>query len=312
MKKIILLTGAYGFVGSNLANYLKSEYIIWGLDIQEFKVGLYDKFFSWSDFDSIPFDEVDTIIHLAGKAHDTKGLSQANEYFEINTGLTQKIYDRFLSSGGTKFIFFSSVKAAADTVEEGYLTEEIVPKPKGAYGESKIKAEDYILSQDEGSKKYYILRPCMIHGPGNKGNLNLLYTFIQKGIPYPLGAFDNKRSFTSVDNLCYIIEKMISIDVDKGIYNIADDLPLSTNELIRIICKGLGQKTKIWNFPVSLIKLGAKLGDVLRLPLNTFRLNKLTENYLVSNEKIKRAIGVDKLPVSSTQGLEKTIKSFKE
>lgn len=58
-------------------------------------------------------------------------------------------------------------------------------------------------------KRVYILRPCMIHGPGNKGNLNLLYNVVRKGIPWPLGDFENKRSFTSIDNLCYVVEGLL-------------------------------------------------------------------------------------------------------
>lgn len=58
-------------------------------------------------------------------------------------------------------------------------------------------------------KQVYILRPCMIHGPGNKGNLNLLYNVVRKGIPWPLGSFENRRSFTSIDNLCYVVEGLL-------------------------------------------------------------------------------------------------------
>jgi len=75
----------------------------------------------------------------------------------------------------------------------------------------------------------------MIHGPGNKGNLNLLYKLVQKGLPWPLGAFENKRSFTSIDNLTHIITQIIEKEIDPGIYQIADDEALSTNELIQLI-----------------------------------------------------------------------------
>ncbi len=73
----------------------------------------------------------------------------------------------------------------------------------------------------------------MIHGSGNKGNLNLLYKIVQKGLPWPLGAFENKRSFTSIDNLTFIINQLIEKDIEPGIYQVADDEPLSTNELAK-------------------------------------------------------------------------------
>ena len=248
----------------------------------------------------------------------------------MNTDLTKKIYDYFLTHEGIKkFVFFSTAKAAADRVD-GVLTEDVVPKPVGPYGESKIAAERYIMSRIEeisrqarddreersldvardDSKKTYILRPCMIHGPGNKGNLNLLYGVVKKGIPWPLGAFENKRTFTSIDNLCYIINGLLTKDIESGIYNINDDEAVSTNELIEIICSAMGKKAHIWKLPKNLMNGVAKLGGWLRLPLNPERLQKLTENYVSSNAKIKKALGIDQLPVRAKDGLYKTIKSF--
>jgi nucleoside-diphosphate-sugar epimerase len=142
----ILITGIHGFVGSNLVSALKSSHSIYGLDIVSSEKDGIIKTYSWNELGDLP--EVDTIIHLAGKAHDTKNKSQAQVYFDINTGLTQKIFDYFLQSSAKQFIFFSSIKAAADrAVETGHapsLTEDVIPHPIGPYGESKIKAEQYI------------------------------------------------------------------------------------------------------------------------------------------------------------------------
>lgn len=199
-----------------------------------------------------------------------------------------------------------------------YLTEDVVPKLVGPYGESKIKAEEYILNQltvkseKLKDRDIYILRPCMIHGPGNKGNLNLLYGVVKKGIPWPLGAFENKRTFTSIDNLCYIINGLLTKDVESGIYNINDDEAVSTNELIEIICEAMGKKAHIWRIPRGLMEGVAKLGGWLHLPLNPERLQKLTENYVSSNAKIKRALGIEELPVRAKDGLRKTILSFEK
>ena len=159
-------------------------------------------------------------------------------------------------------------------------------------------------------KRVYILRPCMIHGPGNKGNLNLLYKMVSKGLPWPLGSFDNKRSFCSIDNLMFIIKELINReDIPSGVYNVADDEVLSTNEVISLLALSQNKKPKIWILPKGLINVLAKLGDLLRLPLTTERLQKLTESYMVSNLKIKSAIGKN-LQVSATEGLLKTFNSF--
>ena len=322
----ILITGIHGFVGSNLVIALREYHALYGLDIITPEKEGVVKTFSWKDIETTSFPmqflpKFDAIIHLAGKAHDTKNQSASQVYFDINTGLTQKIFDFFLESSAKKFIFFSSVKAAADSVVGDMLTEDVIPTPVGPYGESKIAAEEYILSKlrsEHGElkvamqrdKRVYILRPCMIHGPGNKGNLNLLYNVVKKGIPWPLGDFENKRSFTSIDNLCYVVEGLLTKDVASGIYHMGDDEALSTNELIALMCEAMGKKPHIWKMNRKMMEGCAGLGTLLHLPLNTERLRKLTENYVVSNEKIKLALGIDRMPVRAADGIMKTIRSF--
>ena len=321
----ILITGIHGFVGSNLVIALKKRHILYGLDIVAPEKEGVVKTFAWEDIESTSFPmqrlpQFDAIIHLAGKAHDTKNQSVAQAYFDINTGLTQKIFDFFLESTAKKFIFFSSVKAAADSVVGDALREDVIPTPIGPYGESKIAAENYILDKlknkneklklHDDRKQVYILRPCMIHGPGNKGNLNLLYNVVKKGIPWPLGDFENKRSFTSIDNLCYVVEGLLTKNVASGIYHMGDDEALSTNELITLMCEAMGKAPHIWKMNRKMMEGCAGLGTLLHLPLNTERLRKPTENYVVSNEKIKAALGIEWMPVRAVDGIMKTIKSF--
>lgn len=313
----ILITGIHGFVGSNLVEALKQRHKIYGLDIVAPEKEGVIKTYSWDDLDNGLVPNVDAVIHLAGKAHDTKNKSAADIYFKINTDLTKKIFDYF--SGYPfikKFIFFSSVKAAVDKVPGDVLTEDVTPCPVGPYGESKVRAEEYIQQCLNGEAALYsgrdvvILRPCMIHGPGNKGNLNLLYGFVKKNLPWPLGSFDNRRTFTSIENLSYVIASLLDKSVESGIYNMADDEALSTNELIEVMCAAMGKKAHVWRISKGFIRMAAGVGDVLQLPLNTFRLTKLTENYVVSNAKIKHALGISAMPVDARDGLTRTIKSF--
>lgn len=314
----ILITGVHGFVGTNLVNYLSKDNLIYGLDIiSPAKEGLQFTF-SWDYLDKgDELPEIDAIIHLAGKAHDTKNKAAAETYFKVNRDLTIKIFDYFCEHPSIKkFVFFSTAKAAADKVD-GVLTEDVIPSPVGPYGESKIAAEQYILKTmknypDEFKDRgVYIFRPCMIHGPGNKGNLNLLYNAVRKGIPWPLGAFENRRSFTSVENVCFAVNGVLAKNVKSGIYNMGDDEALSTNELIEEICDSLGKKAHIWKLPKRMMMIAAKLGGWLHLPLNPDRLQKLTENYVSSNEKIKKALGIEKMPIDARKGLKITIESFK-
>jgi nucleoside-diphosphate-sugar epimerase len=295
----ITITGSTGFVGTNLKDYLKFSHEIEPMSVrylpnQQFVI------------------KTDALIHLAGKAHDLKKVSKPTDYYEANFELTKQLFDAFIVSEASVFIFMSTVKAVADQVK-GILNEDVIPNPKTHYGFAKQQAEQYILNKEipEG-KRVYILRPCMIHGPGNKGNLNLLYQLVAKGLPWPLGDFKNKRSFLSIENLCFVIKELLeNTAIPSGVYQISDDDPLSTNQLIQLLGTSLNKKSSIWNINSSWINGVAKLGDYLHFPLNSERLQKLTEDYVVSNRKIVAVMGKP-LPIQSEEGLLKTFQSFKK
>ena len=202
-------------------------------------------------------------------------------------GLTEKIFNA-VQGKTERFVFFSSSKAAADG---------------NAYGRSKLAAEEFL------GGKAIVLRPAMIHGPGNKGNLNLLWGLAKRGLPWPLAAFENKRSFASVGNVCAAVEALCERGVN-GIYSVADDEMLSTNRLIELIAEACGKRARLWKLPKSLMRAAAKVGDVLHLPLNTERLGKLTEDSFVDNAELKRLLGWEKMPISAEAGMRETLGSF--
>ncbi len=290
----VFITGSSGFIGKNLMKSLKN-----------FSFNVYQR------GKAVNIEDSFAVIHLAGKAHDLKNISNKHEYYEVNTEFTKQIFDSFLISDSSVFIMLSSVKAVAENVI-GILNEDCKPNPKTHYGKSKLLAESYILSKKiPNNKRMYILRPCMIHGPNNKGNLNLLYNLISKKIPWILGSFQNKRSYCSIDNLLFIINELINNkSIPSGIYNVADDEFLSTNEIISLIYNSNNKNPIILNIPQFVIKFIAKIGDIIPLPLNSERLKKLTESYMVSNKKLKKYIAKE-LPLTSKQGLIKTLRSFK-
>lgn len=329
----ILITGASGFVGSHLVGgFVGRGDVVDVLDLGQVAPEGVRQSFHWDGLEQVDLSVYDAVIHLAGLAHDVRGDSHEEAYMKVNYGLTKRVFDQFLeaskavssvdSKAGTRkrsFIFFSTVKAVADRVEGELLTEEAVPRPVGPYGASKFKAEQYIwealekagAGAEAAAVNVYVLRPSMIHGPGNKGNLNLLYQVVRRGIPWPLGAFDNKRSFTSARNLCFLVGELAAGTIPSGVYHVADDEPVSTNRLIELICESLGKKPKIWHLSAGLIKWFARVGDVLRLPLNSLRLQKLTENYVVSNRKLKEALNMEALPYHTEEELLQTLESFK-
>jgi nucleoside-diphosphate-sugar epimerase len=123
---MILLTGSSGFVGSSVLNFFSGDSINVIKRDGEIEVG-----------------NSRVIMHLAGKAHDLKNSSNPDEYYQVNTELTKKIFDAFIDSDAKVFITLSSVKAIADEVH-GVLNEEYEPNPKTHYGKSKLLAEQYI------------------------------------------------------------------------------------------------------------------------------------------------------------------------
>lgn len=314
MQMKILITGAYGFIGTKCSRFFKGEGAeLVSLDITKKESVLYKEQYLWGE--QLPTKGLDTIIHLAGKAHDTSLNPASEPYFAINRDLTVKIFDYFIESEATTFIMFSTAAAVADELPKGFtLTEDnLTPSPSTAYGLSKLQAEQYIMSKKlpEG-KLVYILRPTMVYGEGAPGNLSLLINVVKKGIPYPFGNFDNRRTFVSIDNLLFVLKELINKRPASDTFFVADDQSLSTVELIRLIGEAMGRNVKIWNIPRFLVNFMVTLGDTLHTPLNYKRFNKMTGDFIASNKKLLGALGVSKLPFNAEKMMLQTLKTFKK
>jgi nucleoside-diphosphate-sugar epimerase len=296
---MIKICGSSGFIGKTLLNNLENS------------VGVSLRSDNWRK----DLAEGTIIINLVGKAHDHKGECGEHDYYHANLDLLKEIFHVFIKSNATLLIHVSSIAAVEEYGREELLSENTCCHPFSFYGKSKRDAEKWLMCQQlPNGKKVVILRPPMVHGPGDKGNLGLLYSLISRGIPYPLASFSNSRSFISIGNFNFIIKQIIEKQemLLSGIYHIADDESISTNDIISIIKAVTGKKVSNLSLPKFLIKGIAKMGDFVPLPLNTKRLNKMTSNLLVSNQKIKNALGIQKMPLTAKEGLEITIKSFNQ
>ena len=297
MYKTIIL-GSSGFIGQNL---IKRNPNSEGVSLRDG---------NWKN----QISDAEVIINLVGKAHDHKGTATEQDFRYANVDLAKEIFNEFLKSNAKLLIHISSIAAQEEFESRNPLREEDECHPFSSYGKTKREAEEWLLQQNlPVEKKLIILRPPMVHGEGDKGNLGLLYKLISKGIPYPLASFDNKRSFISIDNFSYFINQIIENKelLENGIYHISDDEAVSTKEIIEIIKKVENNNTLNLSLPKVLVKFLAKIGDIIPLPLNTKRLKKMTGNLEVSNQKIKNALGITQLPISAKKGIEITIKSFK-
>lgn len=294
----IAIFGHTGFIGKNLCNYLSD------LKREVKGISIRDQHWRHEALKSV------TWINLVGKAHDHKGKATEQDYYEVNLGLTKNIFKAFLVSQATLFIHVSSLAALEEVESISTLTETESCRPVSWYGKSKRAAEEWLLQQElPASKKIIILRPPMIHGADDKGNLGLLYKFILKGIPYPLASFNNKRSFISITNFCFFTDQIISNQryISSGIYHVADDEAVSTNQIISVIQTVTGKAVLTLALPKFIIISIAKFGDLFPFPLNSMRLKKMTGNLMVSNAKIKAALGIKELPLNAIEGLTKTI-----
>jgi len=307
----ILITGIQGYVGNNLVDKLKKEHTLYGLDIVTSQMDGVEKTYTIAELSTIP--NVDIVIHLAGKANETNNLSEALAYFETNAGLTRNIFNWFAQSSAKTFIFFSSVKAVAESVKDTALIEDVDPKPFGALGESKLLAEKYILSQYVLGKNVYVLRPCYIYGNGRIGNkyMRWMYKWVISGYPFPFGKFKCNRSFLAMDNLIFILKQMMVKNIPSGIYNIADDGYLSAVEIFEIMGSVLGKKVRIWRLSKGFINALTRIGRPFHLNFDGYLCETLLTNFVVSNEKIKKALNIKKLPVSTVDGLTKAIQGYK-
>lgn len=297
MYKTIIL-GSSGFIGQNL---IKRNPNSEGVSLRDG---------NWKN----QISDAEVIINLVGKAHDHKGTATEQDFRYANVDLAKEIFNEFLKSNAKLLIHISSIAAQEEFESSKPLKEENQCHPFSSYGKTKREAEEWLLQQNlPEKKKLIILRPPMVHGEGDKGNLGLLYKLISKGIPYPLASFDNKRSFISIDNFSYFINQIIENKelLENGIYHISDDEAVSTKEIIEIIKKVKNNNTLNLSLPKVLVKFLAKIGDIIPLPLNTKRLKKMTGDLEVSNQKIKNALGITQLPISAKKGIEITIKSFK-
>ena len=294
---MVIISGSNGFIGKNLLNILPES------------VGVSLRSSNWKD----SFFEANAIINLVGKAHEHSGTATKQDYYYANLELTKEIFKTFIKSNSSLLIHISSIAAVEEFESKNPLTESDGCHPVSWYGKSKRAAELWLLEQEiPKNKKLIIIRPPMVHGPGDKGNLGMLYNFISKGLPYPFASFDNSRSFISMNNFVYYIQEILANfkQLESGIYHVSDNEPVSTLEIIDIIKEITNKRVLRINLPNFLIRFFANIGDYIPIPINNKRLKKLTSSLYVSNSKINSLLKIERLPETGKEGLKRTIEWF--
>ncbi|AXQ29897.1 NAD-dependent epimerase/dehydratase family protein [Solimonas sp. K1W22B-7] len=207
---------------------------------------------------------IDTVCHLAGRAHvlQETAADPSIAFHEANVALTERLAIAAAATGVRRFIFISSIGVHGSQGAPGEAWTERSPlHPDTPYGESKRLAEERLRKIAAGSAmQYVILRPTLIHGAGAKGNFERLLRLVQRGLPLPLGSVANRRSFIGARNLCDLILHCVDAPAASNrSYVAADETPLSTAELIRLLGQGSGRPARLWPFPVALLRLAGRL-----------------------------------------------------
>ncbi|MBX7124417.1 MAG: NAD-dependent epimerase/dehydratase family protein [Cyclobacteriaceae bacterium] len=300
----VLITGVSGYLGTHLVRHL-----------QQYPVRLFGHSHSKQQVEGVMLlpdllpatldaHAIEVVVHLAGIAHDLRGVYRDEDYHRVNTQQTISLWSAFQASQARTFIFLSSIKALSDGSPQP-LTEESHPAPASPYGLSKLNAERALTAAPAPGKKLFIFRPCMIYGGSNKGNLRNLIRFVEWGLPFPLGKFQTNRSFLSVENACWVIAQAISDTFPPGTYNIADDEPISVNDLVRLIAKVKHRPARVWSVPASWVATLATIAG----KRDAFR--KLTTDMVTDTSKLRNALPAP-LPVSIRAGLTSAIQSGKD
>lgn len=291
MKKL-LLTGAHGFVGNYIYNELKEKFIITTLGLEEEN----DININLAKDTPLLNKKYDIVVHAAGKAHVMKkSENESLDFLKINFIGTQNLCKSLELNKPKVFIFISTV--AVYGLDSGKNIDETYPlKGTSPYALSKIQSENFLINWCAQNEVILgILRPSLIAGKNPPGNLKIMINGIKSGYYFRIGKGDARKSVLMAQDIAYIIPKLAEIG---GIYNICDNHHPSFAELDTLISKQLNAK-KPGSIPLWIAKSLAKIGDIFGSysPINSDKLEKITNSLTFSNEKAKKYLGWEPLDV---------------
>lgn len=268
-KRMILVTGPTGFVGTRLTQRLTEQGFI-TRSLGRDQTGDLSGDTDWRP----GLENIDTIIHLAGRAHvmNETEMDADNIYNRVNRDATQTLAKQAEAAGVRRLVFVSTSKVMGD--RGGPFTARDKPDPSDAYSRSKLAAELAINACER--LQSVIIRPPLVYGPGVKGNFIRLLGFVDRGLPLPFGAIRNQRSLIGLDNLCDVL--ITAIDSPEGVYLPADNEIPSTPDLIELVAAAFGRTPHMIPVPVTLLKL------IGRLSSRSAAIERLTDDFIVDGQ----------------------------
>lgn len=295
----VLITGAGGFVG----RYLVEEYAKKGWEIRAVvrsldrsdlirsKVAEIVEVRDISDMlNWMPLvQDCSVVVHLAARAHQVWEAPEegSDAFYRVNVIATANLAQAAANANVQRFVFVSSSGVmGAESLKP--WSEEDIPDPKSAYAKSKLMAEQEVKAAAlRGGMEYVILRPALVYGPGNPGNLARLIKLVATGVPLPFKGITSKRSLINVH---YLVEILVAAStlriVTNRTYLAADGLDLTLMEIIQAFASGLAVPARIFHCPTHLLNLIARATG--KLP----ELRKLTSSFQINAHKLQCDFGL--------------------
>jgi nucleoside-diphosphate-sugar epimerase len=281
----VIVTGASGFVGKRFVDINTKNFEILTVSLRN------------NDWQQQTFDGYDTVVHLAGKAHEMQKIDD-QIYFDVNYNLTKQFFEKIKKDGVTHFIYISSTKVYGDGSYE-YLNEESDCNPTDAYGKSKLQAEQFLLQQT--GVIVTIIRPPLIYGAGVKGNMHKIMELCSSNKRLPFANINNKRSMVFVDNFVALINTIIS-QKKAGVFIAGDAGAVSTSTLVIAIKNALHKKNNLFAIPSFLRNIIKKLKPALYI--------RLFGNFNVDNTNTNKILHFQP-PYTLLQGVQQMVNDFK-
>lgn len=292
----VLVTGATGFVGRHLCQYLLDQgYQVtaigrqstWDLIHPHLRYYSVPSIDASTDYANI-LEGIDVVVHLASRVHcmSDRGMKSLPAYQAVNVQGTQRLVECAVKCHVKRFIYLSSIKVNGEKTLDTPFRADDQPRPSDAYGLSKLQAEQ-ILQQTakRTGMEWVIIRTPLIYGPGVKGNFAKLMGLASSRFPLPLRSLKRLRSFVSIQNLCHFITCCLqNPQVEREILLVSDGEDISTAKWIKILRRSLGRRSGLFPFPVSILKCLATLLGRRR------QIERLVEPLQVNIEKSIRLL----------------------
>lgn len=253
---------------------------------------------------------VDVVIHCAGRVHvmDERAADPLAEFRSVNVEATRHLAQEAAAAGVKRFVFVSSIKVNGEETAPGLpFTADAAPQPQDPYGQSKLEAEQALFAvAAQTGLEVVVVRPPLVYGPGVKANFASLMRALQRRLPLPFGAIDNRRSLVARDNLVDLLLLCAQHPAAAGqVFLVSDGEDLSTAQLCRGLSKALGVRPRLLPVPSGLLHLLGLLTG------RSQQVQRLLGSLQVDISATRRQLGWIP-PVSVEQALQEAAKEFSQ